>query len=155
MLWLTVRNLLVIHTVWRYRRGVAWTDVVITGLGCICRSSCTSLHYHRKAPRMLRWLIGFWRICAPLFSEVKISYLAWIYGNFGWKCGIRGRRVWYVSCRNTHVAPYVASLPFIVVAQSLSVYWASKLLSFAHVHMVCFKRMFVTHLVMCHDLNTI
>ena len=30
MLWLTVRNWLVTKNIWRYRRGVAYTDVVIS-----------------------------------------------------------------------------------------------------------------------------
>jgi len=31
MLWLTVRNWLAAQSIWRYRRGDAYTDVVITG----------------------------------------------------------------------------------------------------------------------------
>jgi len=31
MLWLTVRNWLAAQNIWRYRRGDAYTDVVITG----------------------------------------------------------------------------------------------------------------------------
>jgi hypothetical protein len=35
MLWLTVRNWLVQQNIWRYKRGVAETDVVLTGFAFI------------------------------------------------------------------------------------------------------------------------